>query len=351
MSITQVLKARFMIIAASFIPLPLLLASANHGGMFSFLSLAYMTLAVLLMDELTDTWVDDSRAFAGRLLRDGYPLVLGAMHFILLPIAIYALTRSGQTWMDWLFQLYAFGLFFGIISFANAHELIHRRTRIHRVLGEWVYSSLMFGHHASAHLLVHHIHVATPKDPCTARGHENFYQYMYRAWLGTYTTARAAENAMRARRNGKNGVHPFVKYYAYGLTTAAVAAMLAGWAGVLAIAALAAYSQTMVFLTDYVQHFGLQREKRADGSYEPVSEAHSWDAPHWFSALLTLNAPLHSQHHAKPSIAYTELRNQGSRAPQLPYSLLVMAFLALFPRIWRSVMIPRLHVWNTRHER
>jgi len=100
-------------------------------------------------------------------------------------------------------------------------------------------------------------------------------------------------------------------------------------------------------MTDYVQHYGLMRKLLKNGKYEPVSPKHSWNAPHWFSAHMTLNAPHHSDHHASPAKPFTDLDNHQATSPQLPHSIPFMACIALWPRKWRAMMNPRVEHWNS----
>ena len=121
------------------------------------------------------------------------------------------------------------------------------------------------------------------------------------------------------------------------------AAMIGGLAGAFAYVALALYATSQLLLSDYVQHYGLSR-KVVDGKAEPVGDRHSWNAPHWFSSALMLNAPRHSDHHAHPSRGFTDLGIPQS-APTLPRSLPTMATLALFPSVWRRIMDHRAKDW------
>ncbi len=107
-------------------------------------------------------------------------------------------------------------------------------------------------------------------------------------------------------------------------------------------------------LSDYVQHYGLMRtEIRPPGKLEPVGPQHSWNAPHWFTTHLMLNAPpRHSDHHAHPARPYPALRLRDGEAPMLPYSLPAMAALALVPKLWQRVMGGReLRKWYAAHPR
>lgn len=77
-------------------------------------------------------------------------------------------------------------LWLGQVANPCAHELIHRTDRLLYRLGVLVYAALLFGHHASAHRLVHHVHAATPDDPNSARSGEGFYAFAFRAWTGSF---------------------------------------------------------------------------------------------------------------------------------------------------------------------
>ena len=121
-----------------------------------------------------------------------------------------------------------------------------------------------------------------------------------------------------------------------------LAALLAGLAGVIAYVALASYSTMQLLLSDYVQHYGLQRATKANGKPVPVGPEHSWNAPQLYTSALMLNAPRHSDHHITPTRDYPALRLQRGTMPMLPRSLPLMATLALWPRMWRRVMDPRV---------
>ena len=123
--------------------------------------------------------------------------------------------------------------------------------------------------------------------------------------------------------------------------------IIAGWRGVLVHLLLAAFAQTQLLLSDYVQHYGLERAKREDGSFEPVGPQHSWNAPHWLSSQWMLNAPRHSDYHAHPAKPLTtlDIPTRGA-APMLPHSLPVMACIALYPKLWKKVMNPHAEAWR-----
>ena len=150
-----------------------------------------------------------------------------------------------------------------------------------------------------------------------------------------------------ARRDGGQAkglnLHPYTIYLGGAALCLLIIGEAFGLFGLLSYLLLCAYAQIQLLLSDYVQHYGLLRQRSGIDGYEPVGPGHSWDAPDFVSGLMMLNAPRHADHHVHPARAYPalELSPAGS-APLLPYSLPVMATLALAPRAWHRVMDRRL---------
>lgn len=330
---------------ATMIPLFLLTLAAVSGGAWTWVAFLYLTAFVPLMDRLLDgdaAYADQKGTFpTGSALA----VVLGMAHFPLLALAIAAVSgATGLGGIDRGLCFLAFGLFIGQISNANAHELIHKSSRLPRQLGVLVYISMLFGHHASAHPKVHHVWVATARDPNSARLGESFYRFWPRAWLGSFRAGLAADTQLRARAQSTPTPlsHPYVAYIGGALLLLAATGMWLGTAGVIALLALATYAQMQLLVSDYVQHYGLERTTRADGKPEPVGTTHSWNAPQFYSSALMLNAPRHSDHHLNPRRSYPALQISDPHTLLLPRSLPVMATLALFPPLWRRVMDPKV---------
>lgn len=94
-------------------------------------------------------------------------------------------------------------------------------------------------------------------------------------------------------------------------------------------------------IINYIEHYGLERKKLANGYYEKVSPQHSWNANHWLSNMLLFHLQRHSDHHTHGARPYQILRHIDS-SPQLPSGYLGMMILALFPPLWRRVMDKRV---------
>lgn len=326
------------------VPLALLSAGLAEGGLLALAGLVYMTLLAALIDQMLPLVATDAPEGTEFPAGNALLVTLGLAHLAAMPLAVALIAGPGAIAPWERVALFAgFGLWFGQVSVPAAHELIHRSGRGLHGLGVAVYVTLMFGHHASAHRLVHHRHVGSALDPNTARAGEGFYRFWVRAWIGSFREGLRAERALRPGRR----ITPYSAYVSGALAALGLGWGVAGWWGVAVWAGLAVHAQMQLLLSDYVQHYGLVRRQRADGRLEPVADRHSWNARPWFTAALMLNAPRHSDHHAHPARPYPALRLPGSEAaPMLPWSLPMACVIALVPPLWKRLMRPELARWR-----
>ena len=320
----------------------LLLAACLLGGSWIWAALIWMAGASQIVDTVIARGFADPASEQAPPGTDGLSVVLAGLHFVLMIAGLAALTAAGTGTAQRIALFLALGLFFGQVSNSNAHELIHRGSRALFRLGAAVYVSLLFGHHTSAHRLVHHRHVATAQDPNSARLGESFWHFFPRAWFGSFRAGLAAERALSAAKPGR--MNPYLVWVGGGVLCGLAVLLAFGGAGLGWYLGLCLYAQMQLMLSDYVQHYGLERALRPDGRHEPVGPRHSWDAPHFLSSLMMVNAPRHSDHHSHPSRPYPGLRLGCAENPRpmLPYSLPVMASIATLPHLWRRVMDRRV---------
>jgi alkane 1-monooxygenase len=92
---------------------------------------------------------------------------------------------------------------------------------------------------------------------------------------------------------------------------------------------------------NYLEHYGLRRQKLASGRYERVRPAHSWNSDTLVTNVFLFHLQRHSDHHTNPRRRYQTLR-ASEQAPQLPAGYGAMLALALVPPLWRRVMDPRV---------
>ena len=214
-------------LVATLVPIPLLILATVKGGIVAWIVLGYLTIFTALLDHiLPRNWHNLN---AAREFRSGHSLsiALGVVHLFLAVIAVRYLGGAGgaEGW-DILPAILAYGIYFGQVSHPNAHELIHRSGREAVQLGKIVYTSMLFGHHASAHPKVHHVYVATPYDPNTALLGENFYHFFFRAWFGSFREGLRIETH-DLRRSGR----PFTDHPYIGYVLGAAAMIALAWLG------------------------------------------------------------------------------------------------------------------------
>lgn len=330
------------------LPVPLLALGGMAGGWWIAAALIYLTALAMALDRLVKLAAPPADPAAEFPAADALSLVLAVSHFGLMLLAVASVSgETGLIWWEQVMAFFAFGLFFGQVSNSNAHELIHRSRPLLRRMGTTVFITHLFGHHASAHPKVHHRYVASDQDPNSARAGESYYRFLLRAWVGSFLRGFRAEIANPVEQPWY--AHPYATYLAGGLGCCFLALVIGGWAGLGAYLALAGYATAQLLLSDYVQHYGLRRRMLPGGRLEPVGPEHSWNAPHWFTGRLMLNAARHSDHHAHPARPYPALALPDEQeAPTLPRSLPVMGAIALWPRRWRALMDPRVEKWTLR---
>src|SRR5207237_9494211 len=98
---------------------------------------------------------------------------------------------------------------------------------------------------------------------------------------------------------------------------------------------------TLFEVVNYLEDYGLLRQKRADGRYERTRPEHSWNSNNVASNVLLYHLQRHSDHHANPTRRFQSLRHVDE-APQLPSGYATMIVLAYVPPVWRAVMDKRL---------
>jgi alkane 1-monooxygenase len=244
---------------------------------------------------------------------------------------------------------FGMGVMAGTIGIVYAHELMHQSNPTERWLADLLLASVLYSHFRSEHLRVHHLYVATPRDPVTARYGEGFHRFFLRVLRECPASAWKAEAALLARK-GKPALspaNPFLRYALLQSAMLAIAFAIGGWTGLALFLFQSFVAIWQLELVNYIEHYGLTRQHLGDGRYEHVLPRHSWNTAHKASNWLLINLQRHSDHHYKPSRRFPLLQNHAAdEAPQLPYGYPVMTTLALYPSLWRRVMNPRVKAWR-----
>ncbi|MCD0483699.1 alkane 1-monooxygenase [Streptacidiphilus sp. ASG 303] len=229
------------------------------------------------------------------------------------------------------------------VAINTAHELGHKRESLERRLARVALAQTCYGHFHVEHNHGHHIRVATAEDPASSRLGESFWAFLPRAVAGSARSAWRLE-ARRLERRGR----PVWSRENDVLTAWAMSAVLFGaltaafGPAVLPYLALqAVLGFCLLESVNYLEHYGLLRERRPDGRYERVAPRHSWNSNNTTSNIFLYQLQRHSDHHANPLRRYQTLRH-FDEAPQLPSGYASMIVLAWATPLWRRVMDPRV---------
>ncbi|OAA25355.1 alkane 1-monooxygenase [Frankia sp. EI5c] len=259
-----------------------------------------------------------------------------------LALGCWAWTRGGLSVVEHVAVVVALGTVTGI-GINTAHELGHKRGRLERSLSKAMLAATAYGHFHVEHNRGHHVRVATPADPASARLGESFWRFWPRTVLGSLRSAWELET----RRLRLRGRSPWSRHnevltsWAYTVVLFGALAGAFGPSALLFLALQAVVGFSLLEAVNYIEHYGLARERTSTGRYEKVDPRHSWNSDDVISNLALYHLPRHSDHHAFPTVRYQALRSFET-APQLPSGYGTMILVALVPRFWFSVMDPRV---------
>ncbi|MDH5311939.1 MAG: alkane 1-monooxygenase [Gammaproteobacteria bacterium] len=264
------------------------------------------------------------------------------LHFLSLIAAAWWAGTAELSW--WAFA--ALAAVAGIASglgINTGHELGHKKPRLERTLAKIVLAVPAYGHFWIEHNRGHHRDVATPDDPASARMGESIYRFARREIPGAFRRAWAIEKD-RLERRGRSAWHPDNEILQSMSISVALQLGLVAWQGWSMIPFLAihnVFAWWQLTSANYIEHYGLLRQKDANGRYERCEPHHSWNSNHVFSNLVLFHLERHSDHHAHPLRRYQSLRHFED-LPTLPNGYFGSYLLAYLPWLWYRVMDPKL---------
>lgn len=270
---------------------------------------------------------------------------------ISLVFACYLWTASNLSWLGidgGLGVVSKIGLALSIgavggVGINTAHELGHKKDELERWLSKITLAQTAYGHFYIEHNRGHHVRVATPEDPASARFGENFWTFLPRSVWGSLRSSWELEKT----RLGRMGKSPWTIrndiLNAWLMTLVLWGALTAifGPAVLPYLLLQAVYGFSLLETVNYLEHYGLLRQRTASGRYERCTPEHSWNSDHIVTNIFLYHLQRHSDHHANPTRRYQILRSMDG-APNLPSGYASMIGLAYFPPLWRRVMDHRV---------
>ena len=223
------------------------------------------------------------------------------------------------------------------------HELGHKKSATERWLAKLALAPSAYGHFNIEHNRGHHRDVATPEDPVSSRLGESYYRFIRREIPGAAKRAWQLE-ATRLDRKGVGRWSMENDILQAGIITCILWGCMIAWLGVGVVPLLliqAAIGYSLLSSANYVEHYGLLRQRLDSGRYERPEPRHSWNSNHILSNILLYQLQRHSDHHAHPTRRYQSLRH-FEEAPQLPAGYFGMFLVAFVPPLWYRIMDPKV---------
>ncbi|UMB68413.1 alkane 1-monooxygenase [Mycobacterium paraterrae] len=235
----------------------------------------------------------------------------------------------------------------GGVGINTAHEMGHKKASLERWLSKISLAQTGYGHFFIEHNRGHHVRVATPEDPSSARFGETYWEFLPRSVVGSLRSALRLE-AKRIRQKVGNPWNPrtyllndALNAWLMTVVLWAVLIALCGWALLPFLLIQAAFGISLLEAVNYLEHYGLLRQKKANGRYERCTPEHSWNSDHIVTNLLLYHLQRHSDHHANPTRRYQSLRSMDG-SPTLPCGYGALIGLTYIPPLWRRLMDHRV---------
>ncbi|EPQ46912.1 alkane-1 monooxygenase [Mycobacterium pseudoshottsii JCM 15466] len=231
----------------------------------------------------------------------------------------------------------------GGVGINTAHELGHKRENLERWLSKITLAQTLYGHFYIEHNRGHHVRVSTPEDPASARFGESFWMFLPRSMFGSLKSAWELEKSRMQRINKptlsmRNDVLNawIMSVVLFGALTAVF-----GWQVLPFLIIQGLFGASLLESVNYLEHYGLLRQRTASGRYERCAPVHSWNSDHIVTNIFLYHLQRHSDHHANPLRRYQTLRSMDG-APNLPSGYATLITLTYFPPLWRKLMDHRV---------
>ena len=315
------------------------------GGFYNYLAVIFTFIFIPLLEILVkksdEKYSEEEKK--NRLLDPFFDLLLYLNIPIVFGIFFFSIDKLAYT--SSVSDIVGIILSASIVMATNGinvgHELGHRKSIIARTCSKILYLPSQYMHFYIEHNFGHHINVATPEDPATARYKQTLYSFWVTSVIRTYISAwkiqlrllRVSKKSFLSIKNDMifytlfQIIFLLFIYYNFGLY--------------LTILSLVMSVVSFLFLEtiNYVEHYGLLRKKELSGRYERVKPHHSWNSNHTIGRIVLYELTRHSDHHFKSSKKYQVLESLED-CPHLPYGYPTSILLSLIPPVWFRIMNP-----------
>ena len=323
-------------------------AAFLYDGIWSWATVIYAFLILPILDHLVKrnsinlTEEESKDALASKYynfaLYSTVPVQLGFVIWFVIGVLPQEMSS-----LDMFAKTFSMGAMGSVLAINSAHEIGHRNGGINKLLSKLLLSSVLYAHFFEEHNYGHHKNVGTYDDPATARKGEWLYAFVFRSMFMGWISAWKIEIKRLTRKGGsafslKNDV------LIWQIFQIAIVVSIYYYFGLLILGCFALAAFFSVFILEainYIEHYGLTRDKVSEFRYEKVNPSHSWNADNQIGRAVLFELTRHSDHHENPSKPYQILESPDN-TPQLPTGYPGMILLSLFPPLFFSIMHKRL---------
>ena len=315
------------------------------GGFYNYLAVIFTFIFIPLLEILVkksdEKYSEEEKK--NRLLDPFFDLLLYLNIPIVFGIFFFSIDKLAFT--SSLSDIVGIILSASIVMATNGinvgHELGHRKSIIARTCSKLLYLPSQYMHFYIEHNFGHHINVATPEDPATARYKQTLYSFWVTSVIRTYVSAWKIQ--LRLLRVSKKSFLSIKNDMIFYTIFQIIFLLFIYYNFVLYLTILSLVMSVVSFLfletINYVEHYGLLRKKELSGRYERVKPHHSWNSNHTIGRIVLYELTRHSDHHFKSSKKYQVLESLED-CPHLPYGYPTSILLSLIPPVWFRIMNP-----------
>lgn len=338
------MNIRFLKYAIVFIIPATAFYSINASGWWTF-STAVLVYGLLPLFELffqADTEnleAAEEELVANDRVYDFLLYLVVPVQFALLLYFVSVIGVIESTGLELTGRVLAMGITCGALGINVAHELGHRKRKFERFLAKALLLTSLYMHFYIEHNRGHHKNVSTHDDPSSARRGEWVFFFWFRSIIMGYISAWKIE-AAQLKKQGKGPITLQNEMLQFQIIQLALVGLIYWFFGLMPMVCflLAALIGIIQLETvNYIEHYGLSRNKKESGQYERVLPLHSWNSNHTLGRLFLFELSRHSDHHYLASRKYQILRHH-EESPQMPTGYPGMMLLSMVPPLWFMIM-------------
>lgn len=318
--------------------------SFYHTGFIVWLPVIYAFVVIPILELLFKpnmhnlSKVEEDFAKSNRLY-DFMLYIILPFQFTALYIFLRSFDQNNLSWIDIIGRISSMGLLCGIFGINVGHELGHRVNNLERIIAKLLLMSSLYMHFFIEHNKGHHKNVATPIDPASSKLNEPIYNFFFRTIKFSYLSAWQIANLDNLKSDKKSNFlgNEMLQYHVIQLVFLLVIGIGFGLKVLLFFIAASLVGILLLETVNYIEHYGLVRNRLESGAYERTLPIHSWNSDHVVGRIFLFELSRHSDHHYMASRKYQILRSH-TEAPMLPTGYPGSMLLSLVPPLWFSIM-------------